>query len=163
MLNYLEKFSTRLNALLAWTGAAALGLTMVMAVVNMALRPVGHPVTGSFELMGLGCAITTALGLALAQEQKSHIWVDIVFNRLPCPVKNFFTVIGNLACSALFIAASWRLFHMGLTQMHTGEVSETLGIPFYPVVWSVAAGFFTLALRLILEAVKAGLSLVMKR
>jgi TRAP-type C4-dicarboxylate transport system permease small subunit len=128
---------------------------MVMAVANMVLRPLGIPLTGSFELMGLGCAVTAALGFALAQEQKSHIAVDILFSHFPPVVRAVLNAIGCLICTLLFTAASWRLFHMGLIQLETGEVSETLRLPFYPVIWIVAAGFAALSLRLVIEAALA--------
>ncbi len=151
----LETFSSKLDTWFARTGEVALALTMITAVANMILRPAGHPLTGSFELMGLGCAVTAALGLALAQEHKSHITVDILYNMLPVKIRLIFGMTGNLACSALFAAASWRLVQTGLTQMRTGEVSETLRMPFYPVIWVVAAGFALLTLRLFVEALKS--------
>jgi TRAP-type C4-dicarboxylate transport system permease small subunit len=128
---------------------------MLVAVVNMLLRPAGYPVTGSFELMGLGCAITAALGLATAQEQRSHISVDIVYEHLPERLKPLLSAAGSSACAILFSAGAWRLIHTGLTQLETGEVSETLRIPFYPVIWVVAAGFGALALRLLVEAMRS--------
>lgn len=151
----LETLSSKLDTWFARTGAVALLLTMTAAVANMILRPVGHPLTGSFELMGLGCAVTTALGLALAQEHKNHIAVDILYNMLPVKIRMIAGLAGNLACCALFSAASLRLVQTGLAQMKTGEVSETLRMPFYPVIWIVAAGFALLTLRLLTEALKS--------
>ncbi len=150
-----EKLSSSLDRWLARAGAVVLFATMIIAVVNMILRPFGYPVTGSFELMGLGCAVTAALGLALAQEYKSHISVDILFNHLPGGLRSVLRAAGSLACCLLFSAAAWRLFQMGMTQLETGEVSETLRIAFYPVIWVVAAGFAALSLRLAIEALTA--------
>ncbi len=155
MLQHTEKFSEKLNLYLTRAGAAVLFATMLIAVVNMVLRPAGYPITGSFELMGLGCAITAALGLAMAQEQKSHITVDIVYNHLPERLKLPLSAGGSTICAILFSAGAWRLFVTGLTQLETGEVSETLRIPLYPVIWVVAAGFAALALRLLVEAIKS--------
>ncbi len=163
MLKQAERVSSRLNLWLTRAGAAVLFATMVMAVANMVLRPLGIPVTGSFELMGLGCAITAALGLALAQEQKSHISVDILFSHFPPVARAVLNALGCIICTLLFTAASWRLFHMGLTQLETGEVSETLRLPFYPVIWIVAAGFAALSLRLMIEAVQSIMKIITNR
>ncbi len=152
MLKQAEEFSSRLNLWLTRVGAAVLFATMLMAVANMILRPLGYPLTGSFELMGLGCAFTAALGLAQAQEEKSHISVDIMFRHLPPLPRSALNATGCLACALLFSAAAWRLFQTGLTQLETGEVSETLRLPFYPVIWTVSAGFMALSLRLYIEA-----------
>jgi len=152
MLKQAQRLSSNLNLWLTRTGAAVLFATMLMAVANMVLRPLGFPVTGSFELMGLGCAITAALGLAMAQEHKSHISVEILFSHLPPGLRSILNAAGCIICALLFSSASWRLFQMGLTQFETGEVSETLRMPFYPAIWIVAAGFAALALRLSIEA-----------
>ncbi len=163
MLKQAEQFSSKLNLWLTRVGAVVLFATMLMAVANMALRPLGFPLTGSFELMGLGCAITAAFGLAIAQEQKSHISVDIMFRHMPPLPRAILNIAGSLSCALLFSAASWRLLQTGLTQLETGEVSETLRIPFYPVVWAVAAGFLALSLRLYIEAAAAGTALLKNR
>ncbi len=146
------KLSSSLDRWAVKAGSLALFATMLIAVANMCLRPFGHPVTGSFELMGLGCAITAALGLAMAQEAGSHISVDILFNRFPLLLRRFLSAAGSLVCAGLFVAAAWRLWHMGMTQLDTGELSETLRLPFYPVIWIAGAGFGLLALRLVVEA-----------
>ena len=148
----IRSFSSSLNRWAVRAGSMALLATMLIAVANMCLRPLGYPVTGSFELMGLGCAITAALGLAMAQEAGSHISVDILFNRLPALLRRFLSAAGSLVCCVLFAAAAWRLWQTGMTQLDTGEVSETLRIPFYPVIWAVCAGFCLLSLRLAVEA-----------
>ncbi len=149
----IEAFSSMINLWFIRAGCAVLFITMLVAVANMALRPLGLPITGSFELMGLGCAITAALGLAMAQAEKSHIAVDILFRCFPPVLRKILSTTGNIVCTALFSAAAWRLFQTGLTQLNTGEVSETLRIPFYPVIWVVALGFAALALRLMVEAI----------
>ncbi len=156
MIEKAERLSSRLDHWFVRAGSVALVITMFTAVLNMFLRPLGHPITGSFELMGLGCAATASLGLAMAQEARSHISVDILFDRLPRPLRRFLLPVGSLVCAALFCAAAWRLFQTGVTQLETGEVSETLRLPFYPVIWVVAAGFLLLSLRLVIEAARGG-------
>ncbi len=154
LADHLETFSTWLDLWFIRAGCAVLFATMLIAVANMALRPVGFPITGSFELMGMGCAITAALGLSMAQAEKSHIAVNILFRCFPQGLRKFLSTTGSIMCALLFSAAAWRLFQTGLTQLKTGEVSETLRIPFYPVIWVVATGFASLAMRLVVEATK---------
>ncbi len=156
--DHIEAFLSWLNLWFIRAGCAVLFATMLIAVANMALRPLGLPITGSFELMGMGCAITAALGLSMAQAEKSHIAVGILFRCLPHGLRKFLSATGSIICALLFSAAAWRLFQTGLTQLKTGEVSETLRMPFYPVIWVVALGFAALAMRLVVEAIKTALS-----
>ena len=143
----------KVNNLFIKIGGAALLTAMLVAVANMILRPLGLPITGSFEIMGFASAVIAACGLASAQDKRSHIAVDILFRSFPKPLKRIFAATGYLMCSAFFALSAWRLVQMARNFMATGEVSETLRIPFYPVVAFVALGLLLLAITLLRDAI----------
>lgn len=142
----------RINILLLWIGCAVFMLTMCLAILNMALRPLGHPIAGSFELMGFGCAVLTALGLGYSQETRSHISVDILFRHFPRRLRRLLNGAGSLASGLFFLAASWRIFKMALSYREYGELSETLRMPFYPVTMIAALGTLILSVNLLYQA-----------
>ena len=127
--------------------------TMVMAVINMIGRPLKIPVAGSFELMGLGGALIVALTLGYSQERRTHIAVDILFNYFPPRLQHLFIATGDLVCAAFFGIAAWQMARFGRKLYITGEISETLGLPVYPVVFAVAAGLAGLALTQLVTVV----------
>src|SRR5690606_5303295 len=131
---------------LMWAAGVVLVATMVMAVINMIGRPLKMPIAGSFELMGLGGALIVALTLGYSQERRTHIAVDILFNYLPARLSHIFIAAGDLVRSAVFGMAAWQMVRFGRQLYTTGDVSETLGLPVYPVVCAVAAGLAGLAL-----------------
>jgi hypothetical protein len=47
---------------------------------------------------------------------------------------------------------AWRLFHLSWALRQSGELSETLRFPYYPVVFLVGLGFVSLGLNLIAQA-----------
>ncbi len=141
-------FISRINKFCMAISGLVLMATMVMAVLNMILRPLGHPITGSFELLGFGCAIVTALGLGYSYERKVHIAVDILFKKLSAPLRKFLALLGQLVCGAFFLAVAWKMTLLAMNFMENGELSETLGIPFYPVTGLVALGVFFLSLNI---------------
>ncbi len=145
----------RINILLLWAGCVVFMFTMCLAIFNMILRPMGHPIAGSFELMGLGCAVLTALGLGYSQETRSHISVDILFRHFPASVKRALNGAGSLITGLFFMAAAWRIFKMALAYREYGELSETLRLPFYPITMLVALGIFVLSLNLLSQAFSA--------
>ena len=52
--------------------------------------------------------------------------------------------------STLFFGlVAWRLFELSWALKESGELSETLRLPFYPVVLLVGLGFISLGLNLI--------------
>jgi TRAP-type C4-dicarboxylate transport system permease small subunit len=150
---------SRINSILLAAACIFLSLTICIAVINMILRPLGHPITGSFELMGYGSAMVTALGLGFSQEKKCHIAVDILFKYFSRMWKRWLCLMGLLLSSCFFLAVSIRLFIFALDLRKNGELSETLMFPFYPVVIIVSLGLLVLSLNLLRDVVlimKAG-------
>lgn len=145
-MNFMVRAVGRINRVFMWGACVVLFATMVMAVFNMIGRPLKVPVQGSFELMGLGGALIVALTLGYSQESRTHISVDILFNAFPARLKTICIAVGDLLCAAFFGIAAWQMARFGLKIYTTGEVSETLGLPVYAVVFLVAAGLAALAL-----------------
>ena len=137
-----------LNRLLLWLSCAVFVLAMAVAVVNVALRPFGFAVPGAYELMGFGSALLASLGLGYSQEHRSHISVDLLFGRFPAPVRRVLESAGLLACALFFGVTAWRISVLGIGMWRSGELSETLQIPYYPVVLGVSAGIWVFALTL---------------
>jgi len=142
-------FMKKINEFFLSIACLALVTSMIMAVANMILRPFGHPITGSFELMGLGSAIVTALGLGYSYEKKAHIAVDILFKHLHKSLRKILSLAGRVVCSLFFLAISWKMLLLAINFMENGELSETLCIPFYPVTMLVALGVLILAMNLL--------------
>ena len=46
----------------------------------------------------------------------------------------------DISAAAFFLVAAWQIMRWGTVIRRAGEVTETLHIPFYPVVYGVAAG-----------------------
>ncbi len=153
-MRMLRKIIHELNTAALWLGCTLFLLTMLVAILNMILRPMGHPLMGSFEIMGFGCAMLTALGLGYSQETRSHIRVDLLFNRFPGTLKRCLNILAMVISSAFFSMAAYRLMIMAIQWKEYGELSETLRIPFYPVVLVVAAGFLLLSLNLLTDAIE---------
>ncbi len=145
---------SRINTILVATACCVLLLTICIAVVNMILRPFGHPITGSFEIMGYGSAIVTALGLGYSQEKKAHIAVDILFKLFPKGLRTWLSLFGFIISALFFGAVSIRLLLFALDLRQNGELSETLMLPFYPVAMVVSLGVFVLTLNLLHDALK---------
>ncbi len=149
----LQTIIKQINKFLMLIAASTLIISMVEAVINMVLRRLGQPIQGSFEIMSFACAIISTLGLGYSQEQKAHINVDIIFRFFPIILKKFLRLIGNLMCSLFFLAISLRLFSLSMTYFYSGQLSETLRIPIYPITFLVGMGFVSLSLTLLLESV----------
>ncbi len=137
---------------LVGVGALFFIASMLLAVANMVLRPLGHSIASSYELLGFGCASFVALGLGFSGIEKVHIAVDIVMRFLPERVARFLEAMGYVISGACTMVASYGIFRLSIRYLNVHEVSETLQIPFYPVVAIVALGFFLFSLCLFMNA-----------
>jgi len=131
-------------------GVALLALTL-LATMNVALRIVQVPVSGTYEVVSFLGAIVTAGALGYTQKRKDHIVVDILSDKFPGPVKRALDVASYALTLVLFSIVSWQTFVYGKRLWQTGELSETLKIAYHPFVFLVSLGFAALALTLLLD------------
>ncbi len=147
----LERLAALLRkALMIAAGAALIALTL-LATANVGLRIFRAPVSGAYEIVSFLGAVVTAGALGYTQKRKDHIVVDILSERFPAPVKRALDGASHAVTLVLFSIVSWRTFVWGRRLIETGELSETLKVPYYPFVFVVSAGFAVLALTLLLD------------
>lgn len=154
MMQFLEMLSERIaRALTMLAGISLVGM-MLLACANMVLRAVWVPVQGTFELMGFLGAVVASFSLALAQRQKSHIAVGILLARFPAPVRRLADTATYLASGLFFLLAGFETWKWAAFLVDTGEVSETLGIVYYPFVYGASAGCIALSFVLLVDTLK---------
>lgn len=148
----LNRFNTAVSNVLLVLAGVLLTAMVALACANMVLRFFGRPVLGAYELMGFMGALVTALALAGTQLKGGHIALTVMAGMLPKAVERGIDCVSSLACAAFFGLAAWRTAAWAGTLIDTGELSETLRIPFYPFVYIVALGCAMLALTLMADA-----------
>ncbi len=139
------------RALMALAGAALVGMA-ILACANMVLRAFGAPIKGSYELMGFVGALAIAFGLAQTQMTRGHIALTILAGKFPRRVERGVDFVVNLCCAAFFGLAAWRTADWALGLAESGELSETLRIPYHPFPLALALGVGAMALALLCDA-----------
>ncbi len=134
-------------------GGAALIALVLLATGNVALRVVRVPLGGAYEVVAFLGAIVIAGALGHTQKRKDHIVVEILSGKFPPGVKRVLDGVGYAVSAVLFGIVTWRVFALALTIQRSGELSETLKLPFHPFVYAVAAGFAVFVLTLLLDLV----------
>jgi len=135
-------------------GVSLLALTL-LATMNVALRIFQVPVSGTYEVVSFLGAIVTAGALGYTQKRKDHIVVDILSEKFPAPVKRVLDRVNYVIIFVFFVIVSWQTFVYGKRLLLTGELSETLKIPYYPFVFLVGIGFAVLALTSFLDLIES--------
>lgn len=146
----------RLSNWMHWVAAAALTFIMLLTVSDVVLRLFGHPIVGTFELVGLGGAVIIGFGIPITSWNRGHIFVDFLINSFPEGIRNGFNIVTRLVSIVLFILVGWNLFVLGGDLIRSGEVTTTLLLPFYPVAYGLGICCFIQCLVLICDLVKIG-------
>jgi TRAP-type C4-dicarboxylate transport system permease small subunit len=132
----------------------ALTFIMLLTVSDVVLRLFGHPIVGTFELVGLGGAVVIGFGIPVTSWNRGHIFVDFMINWFSPKVRDGFNVVTRLVSIALFILVGWNLFVLGNDLLKSGEVTLTRQLPFYPVAYGLGICCFIQCLVLICDLAK---------
>lgn len=145
----------RVSKGLVYVGAIFYMASMALAVANMVLRPMGHSITGTYELLGFGCAAFVALGLGFSAMERVHISVDILMGLFPKGIARVLEAMGYVIAGLCSLVSSYGIFRLALRYIEVNEVSETLQVPFYPVVLMVALGFMVFGVAFFHQSIRA--------
>lgn len=152
---FLDKVTQVLNQVLIWIGGLFLGIMIFLTCANIFLRLVWKPISGTFELMGYFGAIVTAFALGYAQIKRTHIAVDILVIRFSKKTQKILNSINYFICMVFFAIVSWQIVKYATTLCRTGEVTETLGVIYYPFTYGVALGCALLSLVFFTDFLKS--------
>ena len=153
-MNGLLGFTFRLSK---WTnvfGGAILTLMMLITVTDVILRLFGKPIVGAYELVGFSGALVLGFSIPFTSWVRGHIYVDILVQKLPQRGKMGFHIATRFLSIGLFSMTGWNLIKMGTDLLKSGEVSPTLQVPFYPVVYGIGICCFVQCLVLLTDILK---------
>lgn len=154
MIKFLDSVDSVLRKLLVALAGAFLLAMLAITVANIAMRKIGMPINGTYELTGLFGAVVCACVLGYTQKRKENIAVDILVKHLPARLRLVAAIINDTACAGFSILAAWQIIKIGLRHLHSGEVTETLRIVAYPFIFIASAGFAALAFVFIIDLFK---------
>ncbi len=121
-----------------------IALLTVVSIIGRALIPIGlGPIPGDYELVEMGAAVAVFGFLPWCQLNRGNVTVDIFVDRMPRVVRNFLTLIGDLALLTVSAVILWRLW-LGLGEKI--QYQETTFILDVPVWYGFALGTIGAAL-----------------
>jgi len=142
----MNSFLYNLNRIMLIVGGICLVAMIALTSANILVRFFWIPIRGTYELMGFLGALVTSFALGYTQLQKGHIAVDILINSFPRRTKRILEAINGVAIMAFFSVMALQISKKAWILRSTGEVTETLRIPYYPVTFGVALGCGFLAM-----------------
>ncbi len=149
MIDMLNRLACSLNKLLLFAGAVVLCLIMALATSNMILGLMGQPIKGAYEATGFLGALAACLALAPTQQARGHIAVNLFDRHIPEKARQVLNFIAQILMACFFILIIRQLVMLAFSLRLFGELSESLRIPFYPLIFVLAFGFGALVLTIL--------------
>ena len=150
-LKSVTKITRLLVGLMNYLAAASIIAMMLLTCADVLLRLFKHPILGTYELVGLFGALTIAFAIPATTLNKGHVAVDFLVEKLPAAAQKFCTLVANLLSLSLFALISWQSFLYADILRTSGEVTLSLEMPFYPVVYAISAASLLVCIVLLLE------------
>lgn len=133
-----ERSVTWLSWLLDRIAGWSLVGMMLLTVADVILRLFRRPILGTYEIVGLLGAIVIAFAMPHTTLQRGHVAVEIVVSRLSLSAQSLINLITRILSVLLFALIGWECLQYGNELKGAGEVSMTLRLPFYPVLYGIA-------------------------
>ncbi len=144
-----QKNSLLLARRLDMIAALAIFTMMALTCVDVFLRYFFRkPITGTYEIVALLGAVAVSFAMAHTLAEKGHVAVSLIVQLFPKRLQGIIESIISIFGIMLFALIAWQSVLYGVDCQRSGEVSMTLELPFYPIIYGVAlcAGIVCLVL-----------------
>ena len=144
----------KVSKILSIIASAALTFMMFLTVADVLGRATGHPVQGSYEVIGLSLAVVVGFGLPKVSIDKAHVFMEFLVDRFGPAGRKVMNTFTRALSLAIFLLIGYNLITVG-TELHaSGEVSSILKIPFFPVPLAEGLCCFILCLVFVCDIVR---------
>ena len=141
MATYL-RIVTKLSTIMYACAGVMLSFMMVLTVADVVLRYLGRPIPGTYELVGLSGAVVIGFAIPYTSLVRGHIFVEFLIDRFEKGRRDVVLMTTKILILLLFIGFGTYLFRTGMDMAASGEVTQILRIPFYPVVYAMGVCCF---------------------
>ena len=148
-MNVYEKFTLKVSQAFAWISGSAVIALMLLIVFNGIKRTFSTPILGTTEIAGWLAAISVSFALGYTQIHHGHVDIDILVVKFPRGLQKALRILVAFFSLAFFSIVGWQLFQYASNLAENQNVSQTLGIIFYPFVILSAIGFLVFVLVLL--------------
>ena len=150
----LDKILNPVSKVLNAIGGGALTFMMFLTVADVLMRAGGHPILGTYEIVGLALALVIGFAIPRVSMDRGHVYMEFLIEKMPKEGKAAFNTFTRILCIILFIIIGYNLFSVGNEFHLSGEVSPTLKLPFFPVAYGVGVCCFIECLVFVNDIVK---------
>ena len=150
--SFFEKAVTRISDFFNMIASAALMLMMVLSCADIFMRYLfSRPITGTYDVVGLSGAVLVSFALPYTMLKKGHVAVELLVQSLSRGKRLVIETFSHLLGVSLFLVLVWQAILLSRDMKAAGEVTPTLLLPFYPILYCMAVCFFGLCLAILVN------------
>lgn len=140
-----------LSRILNWVAGWCLLGMMGLTCADIVLRLFRHPILGTYEVAGFLGAVVASFAMAQTTIERGHVAVQVVVTRFSPRIQEVIYLITHLLSLLLFALLAWECIRYGNDLRTSGEVSMTLQLPFFPVLYGIALSAAIVCLVLLVD------------
>jgi TRAP-type C4-dicarboxylate transport system permease small subunit len=150
--SFFKKAVSAVSDFFNMVASGALVLMMVLSCADIFMRYLfNNPITGTYDIVGLSGAVLAAFSMPYTMLKKGHVAVEILIQSLSRGKQLIVETFSHLLGISLFLVLVWQAISLSRDMKAAGEVTPTLLLPFYPIVYCMALCFFFLSLAILVD------------
>jgi TRAP-type C4-dicarboxylate transport system permease small subunit len=130
---------------------AAIVAMMLLTCADVVLRFFRRPIPGTYEVVSFLGAVAVSFAIAQTSAEKGHVAVTFAVESLPQRLRGVVRIVVHLLGLGLFAVLAWQSMVYAGDLRLSGELSPTIKIPYYPVVYGIGFASLTVCLVLIID------------
>jgi len=150
-----ERIATTINKKANWIACGAAAIMMAFVCCDVILRYFGHPIKGSNDVVQLLSVVLVVFAMGYTQVLKRHAFIVLAVSRLSLRAQGVIASITSILSIGLFVLVTWQSCALAGRTWLSGEVSMTLRLPFYPLMYGLALGCVLMCLVLVVDLRKS--------
>ena len=131
-----------------------LALMIVLTLCDVILRNLGHPITGSMELIQYGGSIVFGFSIPYATWIGAQVLVDLVTQKLSVKNRKRIQAVTRTVGMIMFLFIAYNFFMYALDVKRTGELTAGFKIPYYPFCFAISLSFLFQSLTIFCDLIK---------
>ena len=128
-----------LSGYMYWISGLALVCLMLLTVSDVILRVFNRPIAGVYDLTLLLAGIVIGFAIPFSTWKRAHVRMLFLIEKVRSAWRKIFLTVSYVLGIFVFLIVGRGLLLYGMRIYQTGEVSMTIHLPIYPVVFGMGA------------------------
>ncbi|MFO7600163.1 MAG: TRAP transporter small permease [Candidatus Desulfacyla sp.] len=151
-VSFFEKTVIRSGDVFNMVASASLVAMMLLTCADVLMRyAFSRPIIGTYDLVSLMGAVVVSFAMPYTMLKKGHVAVEFLIQNLSKDTQRIIETFTHLIAVSLFSVLIWQAIILAMDMKAAGEVTPTLLLPFYPILYCMAVCFFGLCLAILVN------------